>query len=318
MANMKAAVVREAGQAPVYGDFPDPVPARGRAVIRVAACSISHVTKSRASGTHYSFRGELPFVPGIDGTGIVDGGERVYFFLPEPPFGGMAQLCLVDDRHWVGLPKGLDEKLAAAIAIPGMSSWAALRERARLREGETVLINGATGTSGRLAIQIAKHLGARKVIATGRRLSDDLRALGADTLLQLVEDRDSLEQAFNKVFRDGVDVILDYLWGMSAETLMIAAAKTAPEGVPIRYVEIGSISGRDINLPSAVLRSSSLQLMGSGFASVPLPRLQEAVKGVLQAATSAGFKAAIKAVPLADVGRVWAATDGDARIVLVP
>jgi NADPH:quinone reductase-like Zn-dependent oxidoreductase len=208
--------------------------------------------------------------------------------------------------------------LAAAIAIPGMSSWAALRERARLRAGETVLINGATGTSGRLAIQIAKHLGARKVIATGRRLSDDLRALGADTLLQLVEDRDSLEQAFNKVFRDGVDVILDYLWGMSAETLMIAAAKTAPEGVPIRYVEIGSISGRDINLPSAVLRSSSLQLMGSGFASVPLPRLQEAVKGVLQAAPSAGFKAAIKAVPLADVGRVWAATDSDARIVLVP
>lgn len=315
---MKAAIVVEAGQAPIYGEFRDPLPALGKCIIRVTACALSHVTKSRASGTHYSSHDELPFVPGIDGTGITTAGERVYFCFPEHPYGGLAQLCLVEDRYCIALPKDLEERLAAAIAIPGMSSWAALVERANLRAGETVLINGATGTSGRLAIQIAKHLGARKVIATGRRPTEDLRVLGADVIVQLVENRDALEESFRKVFHDGVDVVLDYLWGVSAETLMIAAAKASPEGRPIRYVEIGSISGRDITLPSAVLRSSALELMGSGIASVPIAGLLEAIKGVLQAAPSAAFKAAIKPVPLADISRAWSAVDTDSRIILVP
>jgi NADPH:quinone reductase-like Zn-dependent oxidoreductase len=315
---MKAAVVVEAGQPPVYRNFKDPLPAPGKAIIRVTASALSHVTRSRASGTHYSSHGELPFVPGIDGTGVTQAGEHVYFVFPEHPYGGMAESCLLDDQHSVPLPRGLDEKFAAAIAIPGMSSWAALVERAHLRAGETVLINGATGTSGRLAIQIAKHLGAKRVITTGRRPSDDLRALGADDTVQLVENQGVLEEAFKKVFHDGVDIVLDYLWGMSAETMMIAAAKAAPQGVPIRYVQIGSVSGRAITLPSAALRSSSLQLMGSGIASVPFPKLLEAITGVLLAAPSADFKAVIKPVPLSDVARAWAAAEADSRIVFVP
>lgn len=316
---MKAAVVLEARTTPVYTDFRNPEPEPGKALIRVTASALSHVTRSRASGTHYSSGGELPFVPGIDGTGITTAGERVYFFLPEHPFGGMAQLCLVDQQHLVPLPEALDEKVAAAIAIPGMSSWAALKERAHFREGETVLINGATGTSGRLAIQIAKHLGAKKVIVTGRRLTEDLSALGADIVIPLVEDRNTLEDSFKKVFHQGVDIVLDYLWGMSAETLMIAAAKAGPDGVPIRYVEIGSISGSDIRLPSAALRSSSLELKGSGLASVPLPRLLEAIRGLFQAWPShGGFKAAIKTEPLADISRVWDAGGAESRVVFVP
>ncbi len=315
---MKAAVVVEEGQAPVYRKFADPVPAPGKGIVRVSASALSHVTKSRASGTHYSSHGRLPFVPGIDGTGITESGERVYFVFPEHPYGGMAESCLVDNQHWVLLPRDLDEKIAAAIAIPGMSSWAALTERAHLRTGETVLINGATGTSGRLSIQIAKHLGAKKVIATGRRPEVDLRALGADVTVQLVNDRDILEEAFKRIFADGVDVVLDYLWGKSAETLIIAAAKAGPEGVPIRYVEIGSVSGGSITLPSAALRSSSLQLMGSGIASVPFPKLLEAISGVLQAAPSAGFRTAIKPVPLSHVSRAWSDVDANSRIVLVP
>ncbi|HVW70841.1 MAG TPA: zinc-binding alcohol dehydrogenase family protein [Steroidobacteraceae bacterium] len=314
---MKAALVVEPGQTPVYRDFPEPVPAPGKVIIRVTAAALSHVTRSRASGTHYSSHGELPFVAGVDGTGVTQAGQRVYFFFPQHPHGGMAELTLADEQHCVALPKDLDEKLAAAIAIPGISSWAALLERAQLRAGETVLINGATGTSGRLAIQIAKHLGAGKVIATGRRPSDYLRALGADVIVQLVEDRDVLEQAFKEVFEERVDIVLDYLWGSSAETLIVAAAKAGPEGVPIRYVEIGSISGPDITLPSAALRSSSLQLMGSGLSSVPLPRLLAAIEGVLNAAPAAGLAAAIKLEPLANISQAWAEETG-ARIVLVP
>ena len=315
---MKAAVVVEPGQPPVYRDFKDPLPVPGKSLIRVTASALSHVTRSRAAGTHYSSQGDLPFVAGLDGTGVTAAGQRVYFFFPEHPYGGMAQLCLVDDQHWVELPAGLEDRFAAAIAIPGMSSWAALMERAHLQAAETVLINGATGTSGRLAIQIAKHLGAKKVIATGRQAGDELRALGADVTIRLVEDRDLLEEAFRKVFHDGVDIVLDYLWGISAQALIIAAAKAGPQGVPIRYVEIGSISGRDITLPSAALRSSSLQLMGSGIASVPFAKLRDAIKGVLQAAPSAGFAAVIEPVPLAEVSRVWAEAHADSRVVLVP
>ena len=317
---MKAAIIVEAGQAPVYGDFKDPVPTADKSLIRVTAASINHVTRSRASGAHYSSSGALPFIPGIDGTGIGKDGQRVYFVLPEKPYGAMAEFCVVDARHQFVIPDDLSEDAAAAMAIPGMSSWGALVERANLRAGETVLINGATGTSGRLAIQIAKHLGAKKVIATGRqtRSFDALRSLGADVTVALTQDRDSLEKAFKNEFQQGVDIVLDYVWGMSAEKLIIAAAKAGPEGVPIRYVQIGSLSGPDINLPSAALRSSALQLMGSGIGSIPFPRLLQAIHGVLQAAPSAGFKIATQRVPLAEVTKAWTSGDTDSRIVLIP
>ncbi len=320
---MKAAIVVEAGQPPVYGDFGDPVAAPGQHLIRVTAASISHVTKSRASGTHYSATGALPFVPGIDGTGVDQDGQRVYFILPEQPYGAMAERCTVDADHCIALPDGLGDDTAAAMAIPGMSSWAALVERAQLRAGETVLINGATGSSGRLAIQIARHLGAGKVIATGRQAAafDGLRRLGADVTIALTQDRGTLEAAFKAEFRQRVDVVLDYLWGPSAETLVVAAAKAGPEGVPIRYVQIGAAGGRSIDLPGAALRSSALQLMGSGIGSVPFPRLLQAIQGVLGAAPAAGFEIATEAMPLSAVGTAWA-VDGTghagARIVLRP
>lgn len=125
--------------------------------------------------------------------------------------------------------------------------------------------------------------------ATGRRLTEDLSALGADITIPLIEDRDALVAAFKTVFQQGIDIVLDYLWGMSAETLRIAAAKAAPDGVPVRYIEIGSISGSDIKLPSAALRSSSLELKGGGLASVPLPRLLEAIQGRPEAAPASPF-----------------------------
>src|ERR1700677_2757722 len=124
--------------------------------------------------------------------------------------------------------------------------------------GETVLINGATGATGRLAVQIAKHLGAKKVIATARNAEalKSVAALGADVTIPLVDDETALEERFKEQFAQGVDVVIDYLWGRSAERLLIAGAKAGKDAMPIRFVQIGSISGPDIALPSAVLRSS--------------------------------------------------------------
>ena len=206
------------------------------------------------------------------------------------------------------------------MAIPAMSSWAALIERANLRAGETVLINGATGTSGRLAIQIAKHLGAKKIIATGRKIQlfDELRHLGANVTIPLAQDRDALEKAFANEFRQGVDIVLDYLWGMSAEMLVVAAAKASPDAMPVRYVQIGSASGADITLPSKALRASALQLMGSGIGSIPLHKMLKAIQGVLEAAPLAGFKVETERVPLSEVTQAWVADLSDSRIVLIP
>ncbi|MEZ2222828.1 zinc-binding alcohol dehydrogenase family protein [Rhizobium sp. RCC_161_2] len=314
---MKAAIVREVGGQPVYEDFQTPIPAAGESLVHVSAAAISQVVKSRASGAHYSSANQFPFVVGIDGVGRLEDGRRVYFVLPREPYGSMADAAPVPSDRCIMLPDELDDVTAAAIANPGMSSWAAFRERAKLQPGETVLVNGATGTSGRLAVQIAKYLGASKVIATGRN-TDSLRALerlGADVTIPLTQDKPILEEAFKEQFAGGVDVVLDYLWGESAESLLTSAAKAGRGAVPIRFVQIGAISGSDINLPGAVLRSSAITLMGSGIGSIPLDRLVNAIAELFQATVPGGFEIAMKIAPLSEVEEAWPLDNSNRRTV---
>jgi len=314
---MKAAIVSRVGQTPVYGDFPEPVPALGEHRIAVTAAAISHVVKSRASGAHYSASGQFPFVVGIDGVGRLDDGSRVYFALPRAPNGSMAERTVVPSSHCLALPDDVDDVTAAAIANPGMSSWAAYTERAKLKLGETVLVNGATGTAGRLAVRIARHLGAKRIIATARNAAalDAVAALGADVTIPLVENDAALDKSFRKQFAEGVDVVIDYLWGNSAERLLIAAAKAGTDAVPIRFVQVGSVSGSDITLPSAVLRSSAIALMGSGIGSIPLDRFIACAGEMLHAVVPAGLQIASRPVPLADVEQAWASDDSTRRTV---
>jgi NADPH:quinone reductase-like Zn-dependent oxidoreductase len=313
---MKAAIAVEAGKPPVYGDFKEPVPGDGEVRVNVTTAALSPLVKSRAAGTHYSSAAELPLVAGVDGVGRLDDGRRVYFFLPAPPFGSMAERTVVRSGQCVALPDGLDDVTAAAIANPGMSSWAALKERAKLAAGETVLVNGATGAAGRLAVQIAKHLGAGKVIATGRNVEvlKSLAGLGADVTIPLVEDGDSLEEAFRAQFAVGIDIVVDYLWGPSAERLLIAGAK-AGKDAPIRFVQVGSVSAPVITLPSAALRASGIQLMGSGIGGVPTNRLVKSIDDLLQATATGRFTIAAKAVPLSAVEENWSTAENMPRIV---
>lgn len=314
---MKALVVQEFGQSPIYMDIADPIAGPDEVMIAVKAAAVSQVVKGRASGGHYSSSVPLPFVAGIDGVGLLDDGSRVYFVLPRAPFGSMAERTVVSAAHCLALPPQLDDLTAAAIANPGMSSWAAFAERARLKAGETVLVNGATGTAGRLAVQIAKHMGAGKVIATGRD-REALRAvaaLGADVTIPLEGDEDAIEERFKAQFAERIDVVVDFLWGMSAERLLIAGAKAGPDAVPIRFVQIGSVSGMNITLPSAVLRSSPIELMGSGHGSISLDRHLGAVDGLLKAALPGNFQIAFKPVALADGNHAWNEDDSKNRTV---
>ncbi|MGS0891063.1 quinone oxidoreductase family protein [Burkholderia stagnalis] len=308
---MKAAVVTGAGERPVQMEFEPPHAMPGHRLIDVTASALSRLAQGRAAGTHYSSGGSYPFVAGVDGVGRLDDGQRVYFFGPPAPFGAMAERTIAPDAQCVPLPDALDDVTAAAIAIPGMSSWAALTERARLAAGETVLVNGATGASGRLAVRIAKQLGAAKVIATGRNAAalDALLSAGADAVVSLQQDDADLARAFEPHFRAGVDVVLDYLWGASARALLISAAKATPDGRRLRFVQIGSIGGADLLLPGAVLRATAIELMGSGLGSVSLPGLLAAVRGVFDAAGWARLTLDTRAVPLSAVGECW----GDAN-----
>ena len=317
---MKAAVLVEQGSTPVYTDFRDPVPQDGEELVNVTASALSHITKSRASGSHYRSPGSIPAIVGIDGVGRTQDGRRVHFVLPGAPFGGMAEKVAVAREQCTALPDGVDDVTAAAIAIPGMSSWAAFRERTHLAPGENVLINGATGAAGSLAVQIAKFMGAKKVIATGRDTAAfaQLKSLGADVTIPLTHSPDELEGLFKEQFGgDGVDVVLDYLWGQTAETLIVAAAKAGKEAVPIRFVQIGAVSGSNITLPSAALRSSALVLMGSGIGSVSLKGMVTAIRGVMQAAVPAKLQVKTEVVPLAKVEETWNKASGKSRVVFV-
>ena len=314
---MKAAVVTGPGRTPAYSDFPAPTAADGERLVAVTAAALTQLARGRASGVHYSASGAYPFVAGVDGVGRLADGDRVYFLLPRAPYGAFAQETVVPDAQCVLLPADLDDVTAAAIANPGMSSWAALVDRAKLAAGETVLVNGATGASGRLAVQIARRLGASKVVATGRNRAA-LASLGADSVIALSGDDSEVEERLRGAFADRIDVVLDYLWGRSAELLLSAAAKAAPKTAEIRFVQIGAMTGGQITLPADVLRSAPIHIMGSGLGSVAAPRLLAAIRAVLAAAKPAGLQIAARTVPLAAIEAAWSEADSARRIVFVP
>jgi NADPH:quinone reductase-like Zn-dependent oxidoreductase len=318
---MKAAVVHSPGKTPVYTDFPGPIPSPGSELLSVTAAALTHLTKGRASGAHYSAEGGFPLVPGVDGVGITEAGRRVYFVLPPAPYGAMAERVPVPAAQCIELPAGLDDITAAALANPGMSAYAALGERAKLQPGETVLVNGATGIAGRLAVQIAKYMGAARVIATGRDQAalEELKHLGADVVIPFQldgspEGEKEFEAALKQHFSHGIDVVVDYLWGKSAETILIAIARAVETTAPVRFVQVGSASADNVQLPGAALRSSPIVLMGSGLKSVPLPGLLRAIQNTFAAALPANLQIPTQAVPLAQVEATWDAP-GKSRIV---
>lgn len=316
---MKAAVVKQAGTQPVWAEFDEPLASREQGVVKVGASALSRLTRGRASGEHYSSSKTYPFVAGVDGAGRLDDGRRVYFFGPAAPFGAMAERTLVPLEHCLPLADSIDDIDAAAIAIPGMSSWAALTERAAFVAGETVLINGATGSSGQLAVQVAKRLGADKIVVTGRNraMLEKLQDMGADTAITLDGDEAALSRAFEAQCAEGVDIVLDYLWGPSARALLIAAARASEAQRALRFVQIGSMSAQEIALPAAVLRSSAISLLGSGLGSVAMPRLFAAMQAVLNAAAEGGLHVETKAVPMPHLADHWNDDAGRERVVFV-
>jgi NADPH:quinone reductase-like Zn-dependent oxidoreductase len=320
---MNAAVVHSFDAPPRYTTFTEPVAAEGERLVSVTAAGLHPIVKALAKGTHYGSSGELPFVAGVDGVGKLDDGTRVFFGISRSPFGTFSERALAANWICLPLPDGVDDVTAAGIANPAMSSWAALTARAKFVAGESVLILGATGVAGQLAIQVAKRLGARRIVAAGRnpQVLEKLKALGADVVVSLDQDQASLVSAFrNELAESGVDVVLDYLWGQPAERVLEAISQKGlrKAAARIRFIQIGESAGKAITLPAATLRSSGLELLGSGFGSASLDQIRQALAEFFQVAAKQPFQFHTKAAPLRDVEALWNTAEEGTRLVFQP
>jgi NADPH:quinone reductase-like Zn-dependent oxidoreductase len=310
---MKAAVVTAFDTPPRYLDFPDPV-ARGKdeIVVDVLAAGLHPRVRSQADGSHYTSTGALPLVPGVDAVVRDPKGRIRYAVLDDTTLGTMAERTVIELDRSVVLPDRTDPVLVAAAMNPAMSSWVALRQRIDFGRRQRVLVLGATGNAGRMAIQVAKRFGASQVIAAGRERDrlGELGALGADQTCTF----DQLSAAAE------VDVVLDYVWGEPTATAM-ADLLTArrDRSRPLTWIEIGSVAGPYAPIPSAALRSARLQIVGSGIGSVPGRDFVKEVPKLAEAVAEGAFDVRARAVPLSDVEQAWtAAAKTSDRIVLVP
>ncbi len=317
---MKAAVVSTFDASPRYQEFPAPVPDGDHdMVVDVLAAGLHPRVRSQAAGSHYTSTGDLPLVPGIDGVGRGPDGLLRYFLLPDTTLGSMAEQTLIDTRRSVVLPEDSDPVAVAAVMNPAMSSWIALRQRTGFQAGQDVLVLGATGSAGQMAVQIAKLFGANQVIAAGRsagRLAA-LPALGATATVQL--GGDDADGRLGQAAAD-VDVVIDYLWGAPTAAAMTAVVTgRADRGKPLTWIEIGSVAGPAAAIPSAALRAARLQIVGSGQGSVGTGEILAELPGLAQAITGGTFNADARPVPLADAEQAWAdAARTSQRIVLIP
>jgi len=315
---MKAAVVASFEAAPRYGEFAPPQPEADEVLVSVKAAAVTQLARAFAAGKHHA-AAKPPVVPGMDGVGVLDG-QRVYFAFPRPPVGSMAEQVAVKRIYTVPLPADVDDVTAAAASNPGMSSWVGLTRRAQFRSGESVLVNGAAGVSGRLALQVAKRLGARRVVATARNpdVEAELRELGADAFIVLGQDASALSDAFRRELRDhGVDVVLDYLYGSSAEAFIQACVGPGRGAAEprVRFIQLGTLASPNLTLPAAALRSSGLELLGAGLGAVSNQELVRAIGEFLADYRAAGFRAETDVAPLREVETAWS-RPSRARLVL--
>jgi NADPH:quinone reductase-like Zn-dependent oxidoreductase len=320
---MKAAVLHALGDAPRYEDFAEPTPNNDEALVRVRAASLKNSDKMMADGSHYDSLRQLPAVVGLDGVGVLEDGTRVYCGAPRPPYGTMAETTVVPRAFCLPVPDAVDDLTAAALPNPAMSSWLALVWRAKLEPGETVLILGATGVAGRLAVQVARHLGAGRVVGAGRNAEalEALAGLGADATVRLKGSDSELEEAFARQAGDGYDVVLDYLWGRPTEALVAALTghDLMAEPTRTRLVQIGEVAGPILRLPAEAVRSSGLEVMGSGGGSIPPAAIFETFPRLWELAAKGELRIDVEPVPLPDVEAAWQRGDlGGRRLVLIP
>jgi NADPH:quinone reductase-like Zn-dependent oxidoreductase len=306
--------------------MPEPVAENDdEVVITVKAAAIKQIDKSRAKGTHYSSETNTGTakVVGGDGVGLLPDGRRVYAL----DISGMAaQKAVVDKSRMVSLPPQLDDTIAAALPNAVMGSAMALRFRASMQQGDTVLINGATGFTGKVAVQLAKFYGAKQVIATGRN-KETLQSLlqsGADKIISTQQDDDNFMAELKTLHAaTPIDVVIDYLWGHTAELILASLKGKGNFTHNTRFVSVGSVTGDKIQLSAQILRSVNLQLSGSGLGSWTKEQVKQLFTDILpnafQLAVDGKLKVETVKINLADIEKMWdmPTEDGKRLVVMI-
>ncbi|HTQ26571.1 MAG TPA: zinc-binding alcohol dehydrogenase family protein [Puia sp.] len=309
---MKAAVIYQPGDPPRYTDVPEPIPQnKDEILVRVKAAAIKHIDKSRASGRHYS--GGAPQeggrIPGGDGICELTDGNRVYGLGVS---GMLAEKAVIHRDRMVSVPDGLDDATAAALPNAVIGAAMGLRFRAGMQPGDVVLVNGATGFTGRVAVQIAKYYGAKKIIATGRNRDslEELKQLGADETISLSQKDDDIRAQLAAIHaKTPIDVVVDYLWGTTAEMILGCFRGDGSFTNKIRYVSIGSMAGDLIQLSAANLRSVDLQLSGSGLGAWSRQQVvllfKEILPSMFELAAAGKLKVETITTNLKDIAELW-------------
>jgi NADPH:quinone reductase len=313
---VKAALIRELGSPPEIAEVDDP---GGDDVVEVLAAPINPIDVNVAKGLLHAGHPPLPYVPGCEGVGRAGDGRIVYLFsggLGIGRNGAMADRVAVGDAIAADVPDGADPALAGALGIAGLAGWLPVASRAPIAEGDTVLVLGATGTVGLVAVQAARLLGAARVVAAGRDPDGLARAerLGADATVRL-DETDDLAAAFKAAFDGkGPSYVFDPLWGEPGAAAIEAAAPGA------RLVHLGQSAGPTATLTSAAVRFKQLSILGHTNYAVPADELSAQYRRLVQLALDGEITVDIERVPLDDVAEAWQRqADGgaDRKLVVV-
>jgi NADPH:quinone reductase-like Zn-dependent oxidoreductase len=312
---MKVAVLTQTGTTPSYADFPDPRPRGGHVVVDVTAAGVHHLDLAKASGA-FGVPETLPYVIGADGVGRTAAGRRVFFTSPVAPHGSWAERTLVAEQDLLDLADDVDDVTAAALGNTGLAAWLALTWRSNLQPGQNVLVLGATGALGSVAVQLAKALGAATVVAADRDPDRLVRSSehGADATVTITPDTDLVGAFREAVGGGGFDVIIDPVWGAPALAAMHVAARGA------RHIQIGQSAGATLELPAAIIRAARLELLGFAHIDPPVQVRRDAYLRLTELAATGALTVDTMTLRLADCKRAWELQQQGAprKLVLTP
>jgi NADPH2:quinone reductase len=312
---MRAALIHEVGALPEVGEAVEP----SGETIDVLAAPINPIDLAVSRGVLATGHPTLPYVPGCEAVGRTADGRVVWIFggsLGRTSQGAIAERASIGDAHAIDVPEGADAALAAGLGIAGLAGWLPFAWRAPLQGGETVLVLGATGTVGLVAVQAARLLGAARVIAAGRSVTGLERAVrhGADGTLRLDEPGDlvaAIREAFDG---EGPSYVFDALWGKPAAAAVEAAAPQAT------IVNLGQSAGATAELSSAAVRFKSLSILGHTNFAVPPAELALHYQRLVSHAVAGEIRLELERVPLDSVTDAWRrqAEGAGTKLVVVP